>query len=494
MARDTFTSRLGESPDRAMVVYHSVPNFENKMEYLWEPLLLLNRAQTMVLEEVGILETQEALGVHEAIDDLTEVDVETFDSYEDYGGPYFFLEDHVISKLGAEVGGKLHTGRSRNDMYSAALRIAVREATLHIVEATLTLRERLLAKAEETTQVVLPAFTHSQPAQPITFAHYVLGFDHLLSRDVRRLLGAFEETNRSPLGAAAIGGTGFPLDRERLAELSGFSDIVLNTYDAIASVDYVPETASAVGLLATNLSRISQDFLIWSMFEVRFVELTERLSSVSSIMPQKKNPSVLEKSRSLASESIGHANSSLVSLKSVPYGDVGETSYLAFPMLEGASKTTNVIRLFSAVIDDLQLNEDRMYDDAHASFCTMTELADTLVREAGLSFRQAHEVVGTLVHAVYEDGRDAGEITLADLDAAAKKTLDETGLLTQEALMGALDPRENVTRRDILGGTAPEQNLNDIANQRERLVEQQESVSQIRAQLDAAKEARNSRS
>ncbi|MFC6993716.1 argininosuccinate lyase [Haladaptatus sp. GCM10025707] len=370
------------------------------------------------------------------------------------------------------------------------MRVAVREQILEIIGATLTLREQLLARAAETTEVVFPAYTHSQPAQPITFAHYLLGFDHLIGRDVERLCRAFAETNRSPLGAAAIGGTGFPLNRERLAELSGFDGLVVNTYDAIASVDYLPETTAAVALLMTNISRMSQDLLVWSMFELGFVELSNTMSTTSSIMPQKKNPGVLEKTRAYANESIGQANSTLISLKAVPYGDVGETTYLAYPFLGAASNAADAIHLFAAVIDDIQLNDQRMYQVAQDSFCTMTELADTLVRAAGLSFRQAHEVVSTLVRAVYEDGRHAGQITLSDLETAASITVGKSGLLTNEALVEALDPQTNVTRRDILGGTAPKQNHDDLSRQRALLDEQTTWFHKTRDRLAAAKDAR----
>lgn len=487
-----FSRRLGEPPAEAHLAYYRVPKFREKMTFLWEPLLALNRAQAIVLSEVGIIDRGEAADVLAVLDDLEAVDPERFDSYEEFGGPYLFLESRVIDELGRETGGKLHTGRSRNDLFSATLRVAVRERILDLVGAALTLRERLLARAEETTDVVFPAYTHSQPAQPITFAHYLLGFDHLVARDVGRLRRAFAETNRSPLGAAAIGGTGFPLDRERLAELSGFDDTVVNTYDAIASVDYLPETTAALALLMTNVSRMSQDLLVWSMFEVGFVDLSENMSTTSSIMPQKKNPGVIEKTRAQASESIGQANSTLVSLKAVPYGDVGETTYLAYPFLGAASSAADTVRLFAAVVDDLRFDEERMYRVAQESFCTMTELADTLVREAGLSFREAHEVVGTLVRAVHEDGRHAGQITPDDLETAASVTVGETGLLSEAALSAALDPRTNVTRRDIPGGTAPEQNLADIERQRALLDEQETWFRETRDRLEAAAVARES--
>lgn len=490
MPQDTFSSRLDKDPNRAYVGYYRKPKFEQEMSYLWDPLLALNRSQAIALAEAGILDPDESESLLGIIDELEAVDVDEFDRYEEFGGSYAFIEDCMTAELGVELGGKLHTGRSRNDLKSAAIRMAVRDRILTLVDATLSLREQLLDRAEQTVDVVFPAFTHSQPAQPITFAHYLLAVDGVVSRDVRRLRRAYEETNRSPLGAAAIGGTGFPLDRERLAELSGFDGVVRNTYDAIASVDYLPEAASALGLLMTTLSRVAQDLLIWNMFEVGFVELSERMSSASSIMPQKKNPGALEKVRSGSSRSISCANDLLVSLQSVPYGDVGETAYISFPFLEEASNAERLLRLFAAVVEDLQVNDRRMYADAQESFCTMTELADTLVREADLSFRQAHEVVGTLVRNVLDDGRRADEITIADLDEASRTTVDDDGPLPEAELESALDPTTNVARRDILGGTAPDQNRKGLADQRSLLDDQQQWLHEVRDRLDAAREKR----
>lgn len=486
MGRDEFSGRLTKAPEEAYLEYYRRPKARAKLSHYWEPLLLLNRAQVVMLEEVDILDSDEASVLLAELDKLMMAGQPSLETLEEFEGPYLYIEHAIIDALGEPVGGKLHTGRSRNDLYSAAIRVAVRRALLQVIEALLDLRQVVLDRAEENTDVVMPAFTHSQPAQPITLAHYFLSIDQLLARDGTRLKRAFERTNRSPLGAAAIGGTGFPLDRERLAELSGFDEPIYNTYDAIASVDFVPETTFKLAILATNLSRISQDFLVWSMFETGFVELSDGLSSVSSIMPQKKNPSPLERTRAAAAEVIGDATAALTYLKAVPYGDVGETSYAAEPLLERAPDVVRSLRLITAVIETLVIHSDRMYEDAEQSFSTMTELADTLVRECGLSFRQAHEVVATLVQTLVADGRYATDVTPADLDEAAETTLGETLDLPADELRSALDPRENVARRDVVGGTAPRRNQESVEYQREELRAQVDWLVSIENSLEVA--------
>ncbi len=491
--RDTFSSRLHEQPSDAHTEYYRVPKFTDRLRHVWEPLFALNRAQAITLAECDLLDTDTARAILDALTTLEqETDLDEFDAHDEFEGPYFYIENYLITELSENIGGKLHTGRSRNDLYATAYRMATRKHLHDLMDALLDLRATLLARASNTMDVVFPAFTHSQPAQPITFAHYLLAVEHVLTRDFDRLKHAYTRTNKCPLGAAAIGGTGFPLDRDRLASLCGFDAPIENTYDAIAAVDYAPEATSALALLGTNISRVSQDFLTWSMFEVGFIELSEALSNVSSIMPQKKNPGVLEKTRSNAGRQIGAATSALSTVKAVPFGDVGETTDSVTVFLDAATDATDIIRLFTAIIDDIEIHEDRMHEDAVESFCTMTELADTFVRNTELSFREAHEIVGYLTHQVYADGRHAGEITLDDVNAASQEMIGEQDLLSATDIEQALDPAWNVQQRDIAGGTAPEQNEKDLARQQTRHEKDESWLTERTRELEAAQDERRS--
>lgn len=491
--RDTFSSRLHEQPTDAHTTYYRVPKFKDRMRHVWEPLFALNRAQAITLAECDLLDAATARDILDALTTLEEqTDPTEFDAHDEFEGPYFFIENHLIDELGENIGGKLHTGRSRNDLYATAFRMATRKHLHELMDAILDLRAVLLEKAENTTDVVFPAFTHSQPAQPITFAHYLLAVEHVLSRDFDRFKRAYHRTNQCPLGAAAIGGTGFSLDRDRLSNLCGFEAPIENTYDAIASVDYAPEAASALALHATNISRVSQDFLTWSMFEVGFIELSEGLSNVSSIMPQKKNPGVLEKTRAGAGAYIGTATSALSTVKAVPFGDVGETTASTVALLDAATDAEALIRLFAAIIEDITIHEDRMYEDAVESFCTMTELADTFVRKTELSFREAHEIVGYLTHQVYRDGRHAGEITVADVNDASEAMVGKQDLVTADDLEKALDPSWNVTQRDIAGGTAPAETKKDLSRQQSRHEADDAWLAERAAALEAARDERRS--
>jgi argininosuccinate lyase len=337
----------------------------------------------------------------------------------------------------------------------------------------------------------MTGYTHSQPAQPMTLAHYLLAIDHALERDFERLTDAYENTNQNPLGAAVLGGTGFEIDRDRLTELCGFSSNCYNTYDATATMDFAPEAMSNTALLMATISRFSRDLIDWSTYEYNYVEISDSFASVSSMMPQKKNPYALEKLRTVASETIGAATSTLTHLKGAPYGDVSEVAkYILVPLLQQTDETVRMLHLLAGIVDTLEINEERMYENASKNFSTMTELADTLVREENISFRQAHETVGTMVQAVINEGREADEITLSDLNDAAEVIIGDKVSLSEEELRKALDPKVNVARRDIPGGTAPECNEEDVNRQLDNLNSHKSWVNEKIGELDKAEKER----
>ena len=459
------------------------------IEHQWGPLLALNQAHVIMQEEVGLLSTTDASAILEVLDELTELDP---DEIADCGQhPYTYLEHTVIEAVGPVIGGKLHTGRSKNDLMTAVLQLIVRDHLGTVIGRVCTFRDQLLDLAGETTDVVMPAYTHNQPAQPITVAHYVLGFDHLLERDVDRLRRAFVTTNQSPLGAAAIGGTGFGIDRERLAELAGFADIRYNTYDAVASMDFVMEAANALAVLRTNLTRLTADLLNWVTYQYAYATLDEAQFGASSIMPQKRNPGTLESIRASGSEGIAGAASAMIHFKGIPFGDVGDRRAAAkLSLVDQHAEVCRRIDQLSDVIVSLSFDDARLLADANASFCTMTELADTLVREAGVSFRQAHGIASRLTDDMTTAGRTAADITTADVIDAATAELGEPIAISDAAVEAALDPRQNVTRRETTGGTAPTQTIRDLERQRTQLADQREWLEGIRQHITEADRTR----
>lgn len=491
---DDFSARLDDQPSEIYLEHLRKPEYEMMVEHFFGPLVSCNRAQAIMLYENDLLDSEEVAALLESISAIEERSADDFRDANRFEDPYLQMEEFIISQTDEPIGGKLHTGRSRNDLYAAAVRMVARERLLVVIEAALNLRRSVLDRAKGAEDVVMPAFTHSQPAQPITLAHYLLAFDHLLERDVERLQRSFDATNKSPLGAAALGGTGFDIDRERLAELAGFDDLCYNTYDAVASMDYVPETSSSAAQLMTSVSRISADLIQWATYEFSFIELEDSFATVSSIMPQKKNPIVLEKTRTAVSDTIGAASSSLTHLKAAPFGDVREVAKYTFqPLFRTADDIVRSLRLLTGVIETMNVNDEQMLKEARTSFCTMTELADTLVRECDITFRQAHHIVGALVGAAYDEGKTADEITGEELERMASEVVDETIDLLADELAAALDPETNVTRRDVVGGTAPECNRQDRDRQITALADQRSWLAARRSDIEDAAEMRQDR-
>jgi argininosuccinate lyase len=495
VTEDTFRARLGAGPDEVYLDNLLAPEFEVLREHFFGPQLLLNRAHVLMLREVGVLTADEAGRILAVFDELEEEGVPDSVTGADYEGVHFYVESVLIDELGEYLGGILQTGRSRTDVYDAVCRIIARRRVLEVIAALSVLRAALLDRAAETTDVVTTGYTHSRPAQPMTLSHYLLAVDHALERDFERLSAAFENANQNPLGAAVLGGTGFDVDRERLSELCGFSSLCYNTYDATATMDFAPEATGGVSVLMCTVSRLARDLIDWSTFEYDYLEISDSFASVSSMMPQKKNPYSLEKLRTAASSTIGASTTTLAHLKGAPYGDVSEVAkYVLVPLLEQTDEVVRMLNLMAGVVDTMTVNADTMLENAEQNFCTMTEVADTLVRQEDLSFRQAHEIVGTMVQTVVDDGRRADEITLSDLQAAARAVDGAELSISRADLQAALDPVVNVERRDLPGGTAPECNEADLARQRERLDEQFEWVEQARARLNDAEAERRARS
>ncbi|PWU12207.1 MAG: argininosuccinate lyase [Terriglobia bacterium] len=438
----------GLFPDAAYADTVLAVNFADFQQYFAEALIEIHRAHLAMLRERGIVSAEDAASLLTGLDhlDREQLRAARFDgSCEDF---FFFVESLLEAQCGADVAGRLHTARSRNDIAITLYRMVTRRELLHVFEEVLALRLVLLKQATAHVDTIMPAYTHTQPAQPTTLAHYLMAAAEFLARDAGRLQAAFHTVNRSPLGACAITTTGFPISRERTAGLLGFECLAVNSYGAIAAVDYILESAAAVAILMVNLGRLTQDLLLWSMQEFRFLSLPAGFVQGSSIMPQKRNPVALEHTRILASRAFSEAQAAMTSLHNTPFGDIVDSEDdlqpLAFTMFADARR---VLRLLAASMESAQFDTARMAACASGQFLTATELADTLVREAHLSFRQAHHLVSEAVQANPED--ESPVRIAADLLRVAP------GIASREVLLDALDPRTFIERRRITGGPAP---------------------------------------
>ena len=452
-------------------------NFEDAKELLLTPLMGIHYAHLVMLAETGIVSAADARSLRAALDGISMESVRnvTYDgTYEDL---FFFIERLVRDAAGDDVAGRLHTARSRNDIDMTMYRMRQREFIAQLASRVLELRSALIELADRHRETVFGAHTHTQPAQPSTMAHYLLAVIEQLQRDTNRLLSAYDITNRNPLGACAITGTGFPIDRHRTSELLGFSAPTGNTYGSIATVDYLLESVSASAILLVGLGRVLQDFLLWCTMEFGYLRLGEGFVQSSSIMPQKRNPVALEHARAIGSKAVGQAQAIMTTVHNTPFGDIVDTEDDLQPLVASMFRdATRTVALVAATMRDADFNVSRLAERAAYGGTTLTELADTLVREQGLPFKTAHSIAALLLKARNEDP------TAPLGDALAKASRALTGqeiAYANDRLEHIMSPRYFVQVRRTLGGPAPDETARAIAEQRE-LLERDRSAWQTR--------------
>ena len=363
---------------------------------------------------------------------------------------------------GRDVAGKMHTARSRNDIAVTLYRMTARRELLATAEAAAELRGVLLDLAAKHLETVMPAHTHTQPAQPTTLAHYLLAACEFLDRDAARIEAAFARVNLCPLGAAAITTSGFPIDRAETARLLGFDGLAENSYGAIAAIDYITESAAMVAVAMVSLGKLIQDLLLWSTREFGFLRFSDAFVQSSSIMPQKRNPVALEHARILASRALGEAQAVLLCAHNTPFGDINDSEDDLQPLVSTMfADAGRALRLLAGAMKSAEVDCERMAQRAAKDFLTVTELADTLVRQLGISFREAHAAVAEAVAAC---GNDDSPRAIA----AALQRVRPGFKLSREEIEQALDPEHFVRIRNITGGPAPERTREALARARER--------------------------
>lgn len=450
--------------------------------------IYIHKAHVIMLKERGILTAAEAQLILKGLFQLESVDIYALDL--DVGTDlYMNLENQLIKTVG-EVGGKVHIGRSRNDIYATSLRMEFRNQILATLKILQQFIETILELAQVHSQTLMPGYTHWQHAQPVTLGHYLTGITQAVGRDVKRLMGTYERVNLCPLGAAALATTGFPIDRERTAALLGFDGVVENSYDAVASRDFVPEAASDLAILMTTLSRFSEDLVIWNTLEFSTVDVPEEFSITSSIMPQKKNPFVLEHIKGRTGHVIAAVTSALTVLKGTSFAHNrevgGETASLVHKAFE---LTQGCLEMFIPLIPRLSFNEPLLKERTYKGFSTVTELADLLVYERDVPFRQAHMIIGQVVNQLLDNHLGMERLSSEMIDHASKEILGRDLLLPEERVRKALDPNENVVSRKVLGGPGPASMKAIIDHQMEQIKETENWLSCRKGDLEKAKEA-----
>ncbi len=421
-------------------------------------------AHARMLNKVGILTSEELKQIVDGLNAIrAEIESDKFQWSISLEDVHMNIEAALTAQIG-DVGKKLHTGRSRNDQVATDIRLYVRDEIDQIAKLIIQLQTALLNLAEAEADTIMPGFTHLQTAQPISFGHHMMAWFEMLSRDYARLIDCRKRVNLSPLGAAALAGTTYPIDREYTAELLGFDKPTANSLDSVSDRDFAIELAAFASILMTHFSRFSEELVLWTSAQFNFVDLPDRFCTGSSIMPQKKNPDVPELVRGKTGRVNGHLVSLLTLMKSQPLAYNKDNQEDKEPLFDLLDTVKDCVFAYSEMMPAVSCKKHVMYDAAKRGYATATDLADYLANK-GLPFRDAHEVVGKSVAFAIEQKKDLSELSLQDLQSFSQ--------LIAEDVFAVLTLEGSVNARDHLGGTAPNQVRSAIRSAREELLSRQ---------------------
>ena len=452
---ETWSGRFSEPVSQLVKRYTASVTFDHRLApFDIEGSL----AHADMLHAQGILGDQDLADIRRGMAQiLEEIASGEFDWSVDLEDVHMNIESRLTAIVG-DAGKRLHTGRSRNDQVATDVRLYLRTAIDTILAECQDLRSALLDVAEQHAATILPGFTHLQVAQPVTFGHHLLAYVEMFGRDMERLTDCRKRVNRLPLGAAALAGTTFPIDRFRVAKTLGFEDVCHNSLDAVSDRDFVIEFCAAAALVMTHISRLSEELILWMSPRIGFIDIADRFCTGSSIMPQKKNPDVPELARGKTGRVNGNLISLLTLMKGQPLAYNKDNQEDKEPLFDTVDTLTDTLRIFADMVKGITVKPEAMRAAALQGYATATDLADYLVRK-GLPFRNAHEAVALAVRACVEKKCD-----LADLSLEEMRTFSP---MIEKDVYSVLTLEGSVAARNHVGGTAPEQVRAAIARLRQ---------------------------
>lgn len=463
MSNQMWGGRFASGPDAIMEEINASIDFDKRF---YKQDIEGSKAHATMLEAAGILTKEDKDAIIKGLDQVrSEIDAGSFTFSRALEDIHMNVEARLKDLIG-EPAGRLHTGRSRNDQVATDFKLYVRDTIDMFIGQIKTLQLEMVKRAEEEADTVMPGFTHLQSAQPVTFGHHMLAYVEMLGRDVSRFYGARKRLNECPLGSAALAGTSFPIDREMTAEALGFERPTANSLDAVADRDFVLEALSCASICAMHLSRLSEELVIWSTAQFRFVTLSDKFSTGSSIMPQKRNPDAAELIRAKIGRIMGALTSLMIVMKGLPLAyskDMQEDKEVAFDAFDSLGLA---LAAMTGMINDLKVNREAMRDAAGSGFSTATDLADWLVREANVPFRDAHHITGAAVAKAEEKDCDLDGLTIEDL-----KEVDER---IDSRVFKVLSVENSVKSRTSYGGTSPKNVREQAARWKEQLASSKE--------------------
>jgi argininosuccinate lyase len=442
---EAWSGRFNEPVAEIVKRYTASVNFDQR---LWRQDIAGSLAHAEMLTHVGILSAEDLAAIQHGMTQITqEIEQGRFTWSVDLEDVHLNIEKRLTELIG-DAGKRLHTGRSRNDQVATDIRLYLRNAIDRLNALLQQLQGALVDVAEQHADTLMPGFTHLQVAQPVTFGHHLLAYVEMLARDSERLHDCRKRVNRLPLGAAALAGTTFPIDRERVARTLGFEAVARNSLDAVSDRDFAIEFCHAATLIMLHLSRLSEELILWMSPRVGFIDLADRFCTGSSIMPQKKNPDVPELARGKTGRVVGHLMALITLMKAQPLAYNKDNQEDKEPLFDTVDTLSDTLTIFADLVRGITVKAERMRQAAKEGFATATDLADYLVRK-GLPFRDAHEAVALAVRHCEKKGCDLSDLSVSELQQFSTLiAADAPGVLTLEG---------SVQARCHIGGTAPEQ-------------------------------------
>ncbi len=479
-----YRSRHKADLDKHTLNFLSSMDIDNQILYYD---ILCTKAHVTMLSEIGVLNGNELCIIVQELDSvLTHPNKLVRDGFEDI---HEALETHLIKKIGVDTGGKVQTGRSRNDQVITDIRIKARDDLISILFHIISLARTLLQKSQANLNSIMPLYTHLQQAQIGNFAHYLLAYSESLLRDIDRLLSLYDRINESPLGSGPIGGSIFPLNRKRTAKLLGFNKIISNTIDATSSRDFMIEFISDISSIMITLSRIAEDLIIWSSQEFAFIEINDKHSSTSSAMPQKKNPDPLELIRSKTAIVIGNLTSIMTILKSLPSGYSRDLQDIKIPFWNSIEIASSSLVTMEEIIDSVDVKRDTMKKASDIGYAISLDIAEVLVLRHKIPFRTAHKLVGSLVSKSMS--KNFASLKLLNT-VEIKQILDRMKLqVTPDELIriiNEIDIQRSIMIRRSDGSPNPKDQIKYIKKYQVQLVKYLNFVKEMKSQIDIAKE------
>ena len=457
-ANSMWGGRFAAGPDAIMEAINASIGFDRR---LYAQDIRGSRAHAAMLAATGIISDSDAEAIGKGLlTVLSEIEAGQFAFRTDLEDIHMNVEARLKEVIG-EPAGRLHTGRSRNDQVATDFRLWVRDQCDAAIDGLTALIRAALSQAEGGADWVMPGFTHLQTAQPVTWGHHMMAYVEMFGRDLSRFQDARKRMNESPLGAAALAGTGYPIDRDMTAAALDFDRPMANSLDAVSDRDFALEFLAASSICAVHMSRLAEELVIWSSAQFRFVSMSDKWSTGSSIMPQKRNPDAAELIRAKIGRILGATVALFTVMKGLPLAYSKDMQEDKEQVFDAADTLMLALAAMTGMLSDLTANRDRLEAAAGAGFSTATDLADWLVRELGLPFRDAHHVTGSLVALAEQGGVDLPDLTLAQMQSVHGQITDD--------VFNVLGVHNSVASRQSYGGTAPAQVRAQIARWKEKL-------------------------